>query len=318
MTQPTAGPEGPAVFSLVVPAEAAGERLDRVVAGALVDLSRARLQALIAQGKVAVDGQVAKASSRLKAGQRVTVEVPPAEPAMALAEDLPVAIVYQDADLLVVDKPAGMATHPAPGTARGTLVNALLAKVHDLSGIGGELRPGIVHRLDKDTSGLLVVAKHDRAHRALQAQIQARTAERRYQALVWGRLAQHQGVVDAPIARHPKDRIKMAVVAGGRHARTHYRVIEEFKDASLLELKLETGRTHQIRVHMAHIGHPVIGDPVYGKEPGPMRLSGQLLHAWHLSVDQPTTGERLTFEAPLPPEFERALAFIRRRGYWRG
>ena len=335
-----AGPQGPAAFghdrsepdperlpgegapraelTVEVPREAAGQRLDRFLVDAVPELSRARLQALIAAEGVRVDGKPARAALRLKGAERIDIRIPALEVASALPEDLPLEIVYQDADLAVVNKPAGMATHPAPGTPGGTLVNALLARIEDLSGIGGELRPGIVHRLDKDTSGLLVVAKNDRAHRALQAQIQAKTAIRRYLALVTGRLPDPTGSVEAPIARQPRDRVRMAVVPGGRRAVTHYEVVEEFKDASLLALTLETGRTHQIRVHMAHIGHPVIGDPVYSSAPTPMRLSGQLLHAWQLSFDQPRTGERLQFEVEPPAEFARALEFIRRRGFWRG
>ncbi len=305
-------------LTVQVPEDAAGQRLDRFLVEAVPDLSRARLQALIAAKMVVVDGKFARAALRLKGAECIDIRIPAPEAASACPEDLPLEIVYQDADLAVVNKPAGMATHPAPGTPGGTLVNALLSRIEDLSGIGGELRPGIVHRLDKDTSGLLVVAKDDRAHRALQAQIQAKTAIRRYLALVTGRLQEHTGTVEAPIARHPRDRVKMAVVPGGRRAVTHYEVVEEFKDASLLAVTLETGRTHQIRVHMAHIGHPVIGDPVYSGGPSPMRLAGQLLHAWQLSFDHPRTGERMEFEVAPPAEFARALEFIRRRGFWRG
>lgn len=305
-------------LTVEVPGEAAGQRLDRFLVDAIPALSRARLQALIAAQGVVVDGKSARAALRLKGAERIDIRIPVPEVASARPEDLPIEIVYQDADLAVVNKPAGMATHPAPGTPAGTLVNALLGRIDDLSGIGGELRPGIVHRLDKDTSGLLVVAKNDRAHRALQAQIQAKTAIRRYLALVHGRLPEHAGTVEAPIARHPRDRVRMAVVPGGRRAVTHYEVVEEFRDASLLALTLETGRTHQIRVHMAHIGHPVIGDPVYSSGPSPMRLAGQLLHAWQLSFDHPRTGERLQFAVEPPEAFARALEFIRRRGFWRG
>jgi len=261
-----------------------------------------------------VDGKAAKASYRLRGGERIEVAVPPPEPAQVAAESLALDIRYEDPDLLVVNKARGMATHPAPGTRSGTLVNALLACVTDLSGIGGELRPGIVHRLDKDTSGLLVVAKHDRAHRALQAQIQARTASREYLAICWGRFSAHEGTIDAAIGRHPRDRVRMAVVPSGRRAVTHYLVVEEFRDASLVALRLETGRTHQIRVHLAHLGHPIVGDPTYsGGRKSPIKVAGQMLHARRLAFAQPTTGARLVFEVEPPADFQRALDYFRRR-----
>jgi 23S rRNA pseudouridine1911/1915/1917 synthase len=290
----------------------AGLRLDKYLAESAPDLSRSRVQQLIEDGKVEVDGKAAKASQKLRGGERITVVVPPPEPTGVAPEDIPLDIRYEDADLVVINKPQGMATHPAPGTRRGTLVNALLARISDLSGIGGELRPGIVHRLDKDTSGLLVVAKHDRAHRALQAQIQAKSASREYLAVARGRLKVHEGTVDAPIGRHPKDRVRMAVLPDGRPAVTHFCVIEEMRDATLVHLKLQTGRTHQIRVHLAHLGHPIVGDPVYGTA-SPIKVPGQLLHAWRLSFDHPATGRRLTFEAAPPADFERALKFFRQR-----
>ncbi|MBU6427401.1 MAG: RluA family pseudouridine synthase [Cyanobacteria bacterium REEB65] len=305
-------------LELVVPPQIQGQRLDRYLVERVAEVSRSRLQALIDQGQVMVDDKPAKASLRLRGGERIRLTIPPAEPTTAQPEDLPLTILYEDSELAVVDKPSGMATHPAPGSPRGTLVNALLARLSGLSGIGGELRPGIVHRLDKETSGLLVVAKTDVAHRALQAQIQAKTAVRQYLALVAGRIDAAEGTIDAPIGRHPKERIKMAVVTTGRPARTHYRVLEAFRDASLVELTLETGRTHQIRVHLADSGHPVLGDRVYSHAPSPMRLSGQLLHAFRLDFDHPTTGQRMTFESSPPPEFARALDFVRRRGFWRG
>ncbi len=292
--------------------EAVGLRLDRFLASALPDMSRSRLQQLIAGGMVSVDGRPARASHKLRGGERIELEVPPPEPSSVAPEALDIDIRYEDADLVVVAKPQGMATHPAPGTRSGTLVNALLARIADLSGIGGELRPGIVHRLDKDTSGLLVVAKHDRAHRALQAQIQAKTAEREYLAIVFGRLKAPEGTIDAAIGRHPRDRVRMAVLPAGRRAVTHYRVLEELKDVSLIRLRLETGRTHQIRVHLAHLGHPIVGDPVYaGARKSPIKVPGQLLHACRLAFDHPGTGERMSFEAEPPAAFLRALSYFR-------
>lgn len=300
---------------LLVPSEAKGQRLDHYIAGHVPDVSRSRLQELIQAGSVLLDDRPAKPSSRLKGGERVTIDVPPPRELDVKPEAIPLDVVYEDADLLVVNKPQGMVTHPAPGAWEGTLVNALLHHCTDLSGIGGVARPGIVHRLDKDTSGLLVVAKSDLAHQSLSAQIAAKTARREYRAIVHGVMATHGGSVEAPIARHPSERIKMAVVPGGREALTHWQVAEAFRDASLLDLQLATGRTHQIRVHMAHLGHPIVGDPVYGpsKMPFPVKLSGQALHAFRLSFDHPRTGARMTFEAPLPERFEALLRYLRSR-----
>ncbi len=304
----------PALMAIDATSDAAGMRLDRFLVGAQQELSRTRLQALIDEGQVSVDGKPARSSYRLRGSERIAIVIPPPAPTGVGAEDLPLDIRYEDADLIVVNKAQGMATHPAPGTACGTLVNALLARTADLSGIGGELRPGIVHRLDKDTSGLLVVAKNDKAHRNLQAQIQARTARREYLAIAHGRFKSHEGTIDAAIGRHPKDRIRMAIVPSGRRAVTHFAVLEELREATYLELRLETGRTHQIRVHLAHLGHPIVGDPVYGaSRPSPIRVPGQLLHAWKLSFDHPRTGERMAFQADPPPEFNRALEYFRRR-----
>ncbi len=212
-------------------------------------------------------------------------------------------ILYQDGELAVVYKPSGMTVHPAPGNPDGTLVNALLARLDSLSGIGGELRPGIVHRIDKDTSGILLVAKNDRAHAALSEQIALHTVNRAYITLVEGRMKEISGVVDGPIGRHPVDRKKMAIVPGGKQARTHWRVLEQMQGASLLECVLETGRTHQIRVHMASLGHPVLGDPVYGRKTRWNIQGGQLLHAYRLGFTHPTTGERMIFEAPAEARF---------------
>ena len=241
------------------------QRLDVLLAEAM-EATRSRAAALIREGRVEVEGvRREKAGFEVKPGWRVCGEIPQAAPARAVAQDLPVRILYQDGELAVVYKPSGMTVHPAPGNPDGTLVNALLARLDSLSGIGGELRPGIVHRIDMDTSGILLVAKNDRAHAALSEQIALHTVNRAYITLVEGRMKEISGVVDGPIGRHPVDRKKMAIVPGGKQARTHWRVLEQMQGASLLECVLETGRTHQIRVHMASLGHPVLGDPVYGR-----------------------------------------------------
>lgn len=296
---------------LSVPPEAKGLRLDLFLLDQGLELSRSRLQELIATGAVTLDDRMAKASHRLKGGERVVLNLPPPRTLEVSAENIPLDILYEDADLLVINKPQGMVTHPAPGAWEGTLVNALLAHCQDLSGIGGIIRPGIVHRLDKDTSGLLVVAKNDAAHQSLSSQISAKTATRQYLAVVHGHMPTSEGHIEAPIARHPTERIKMAVVPDGRSALTHWRVLETFRDASLLELTLATGRTHQIRVHMAYKGHPIVGDPVYGpKVPFPVKLKGQALHAFRLAFDHPRTLERLVFEVPPPERFEALLRYL--------
>jgi len=228
-------------------------------------------------------------------------------------EEMDLDIYYEDRDVLVVNKPKGMVVHPAPGHSSGTLVNGLMAHCKDLSGINGVLRPGIVHRLDKDTSGLLVVAKNDESHLSLASQIKNRSVKREYQALVHGNVHLDQGTIDAPIARHPIHRKRMAVVDGGRRAVTHYTVIERFGDYSLLHLQLETGRTHQIRVHLSHANHPVVGDPVYGPKHAHFGLSGQLLHAWKLTFAHPATHQTMTFEASLPRHFQIVLNKLRQQ-----
>jgi 23S rRNA pseudouridine1911/1915/1917 synthase len=243
----------------------------------------------------------------------VEVIVPPSAPPELIAREMPLAIVYEDDELLVLDKPQGLVVHPAAGHSDDTLVNALLAHTGQLSGINGVERPGIVHRLDKDTSGLMVVAKTDRAHRSLQWQIQTKTARRDYLAVVWGSPKSDAGTVDAPLGRHPVHRQKMAVVEWGRPARTHWRVRERLGNCSLVEFSLETGRTHQIRVHSAHIGYPIVGDPLYSGAGAPVHLKGQALHAFRLAFDHPVFGERLAFEAPLPATMEKLLAHLRRR-----
>ena len=289
-------------------------RLD-VFAAEAADITRSRAGALIREGCVLVNGsRQAKAGCKLRAGDRVTVRIPKAEPASVEAEDIDLDILYQDADVAVVFKPSGMVVHPAAGNERGTLVNALLKHLDNLSGIGGEIRPGIVHRIDKDTSGLLLVAKNDHAHVSLSDQIRAHSVHRAYQAIVIGNLRDDEGFVDAPIGRHPTDRKRMAVVPGGREARTNWRVLERLRGATLIEARLTTGRTHQIRVHMASIGHPVLGDPVYGPKKSPYPVAGgQLLHAFQIGFVHPVTGEEMRFTAPPEPRFLEWLEKLRIR-----
>jgi 23S rRNA pseudouridine1911/1915/1917 synthase len=303
--------------------DGAGARLDRWLAEQLPDLSRARLQALIEDGHVLLDGRPAKASARIKAGQRLVVEVPAPVDAAPRPQDIPLAVVYEDPHLLVVDKPAGLAVHPGAGRPDGTLVNALLFRVRDLSGIGGVLRPGIVHRLDRGTSGLLVAAKDDVTHRGLAAQFAARTVEKEYLALVLGVPARREGHISAAIGRHPVQRKRMSVSPRvGREALTSYRVEEALDGAALLRVRIHTGRTHQIRVHLASLGHPVAGDREYGgtRTPPSRRarsrerlssLTRPALHAARLSFTHPSTGERLTFESPLPPDLAEVLEGLR-------
>ena len=293
-------------------ARADGERLD-VFAAALADVTRSRAGTLIREGRVRVDGAAqSKAGFKLKPGMAVRVEVPAAAPAAARAEDIDLEIVYQDADLAVVYKPSGMVVHPAAGNETGTMVNALLKHLDNLSGIGGEIRPGIVHRIDKDTSGLLLVAKNDRAHLSLSEQIKAHTVHRAYRAIVIGGMKQPSGTVEGPIGRHPTDRKRMAIVPDGREAVTHWSALEPLRGATLIEARLTTGRTHQIRVHMASIGHPVLGDPVYGPKKSPYPVDGgQLLHAYRIGFVHPRTGEELIFEADPEPRFTYWLEKLR-------
>ena len=318
-----------------------GQRLDQFVAGALAGATRAEAQRLIeaqpeSPAGVRVNGLRVKPNYRLRAGDQVVALRPQARPPAALPEVIPLDVVYEDSDLLVINKARGMVVHPAPGAEHGTLVNAVLAHAGDLSGIGGEMRPGIVHRLDKDTGGLLVVAKNDAAHRGLQAQIQAKTAARRYLALAWGIPTFTQAHVDAPIGRHPTDRKKMAVVTDPRYmaraAQTDLTVLETFSGVfTLLEAELQTGRTHQIRVHCAYIQHPVVGDPLYGGqrkipsnkfsserraalEEAIEALNGQALHAYSLAFTHPRTGESLAFEVPLPAPMQTLLSLMRENG----
>ena len=288
------------------------ERLDVFVAGA-AEITRSRAGALIKDGCVTADGAVqTKAGYKLRAGSPVTVRIPEAAPSSVEAEDIDLDVVYQDDDVAVVFKPSGMVVHPAAGNESGTLVNALLKHLDNLSGIGGEIRPGIVHRIDKDTSGLLLIAKNDRAHVSLSEQIKAHSVHRAYKAIVIGGFREDDGFVDAPIGRHPTDRKRMAIVPDGREARTHWQVLERLKGATLIEARLTTGRTHQIRVHMSSIGHPVLGDPVYGPKKSPYPVTGgQLLHAYRIGFVHPVTGEEMLFEAPPEPRFQHWLDKLR-------
>ena len=300
-------------YSALVTPDQDGERLD-VFAAALAGITRSRAGALIRQGSVVVDGAAqAKAGCRLKLGMAVRVALPPAAPVALQAEDIALDILYQDDDLAVVFKPSGMVVHPAAGNETGTLVNALLTHLDNLSGIGGEIRPGIVHRIDKDTSGLLLVAKNDFAHVALSGQIKAHTVKRAYRAIVIGGFKENEGTVEGPIGRHPTDRKRMAIVPGGRDATTHWTALEPLRGATLIEARLTTGRTHQIRVHMASIGHPVLGDPVYGPKKSPCPVQGgQLLHAFRLGFVHPRTGEEMLFEADPEPRFMYWLEKLRK------
>jgi 23S rRNA pseudouridine1911/1915/1917 synthase len=295
--------------------ELAGQRLDVALAKLEPGLSRAQVRRLVESGEVTVAGAAVKPAHRLKLGERIAGRVPPAEPVNVAAEALPLVVLFEDPDVIVIDKPAGLVVHPAPGHAGGTLVNALLHHCRDLSGVGGELRPGIVHRLDKDTSGVLVVAKNDRAHRSLAAQFKAHTVEREYLALVRGAPGAASGKVDAAIGRHPTDRKKMSTRAKrGRAAVTHFKVEEKLRGATLLRVRLETGRTHQVRVHLASIGLPVLGDPVYGggrAASAELGLTRQALHAARLGFVHPASGEMLRFESPLPADLAAALAALR-------
>ncbi|SHI52075.1 RluA family pseudouridine synthase [Desulfofundulus thermosubterraneus] len=292
--------------------ENAGERLDVFLAKENPDLSRSHIQRLIAEQQVTVNGEPARSSYRVKPGDEVVLKIPLPRELEVVPENIPLDIYYEDADVVVVNKPRGMVVHPAEGNYSGTLVNALLFHCRDLSGVNGIMRPGIVHRLDKDTSGLIMVAKNDFAHLELARQLKDRRVTRRYTALAHGNFKEDRGTVDAPIGRHSRDRQRMAVVGrGGRHAVTHYEVRERFGQYTLLELKLETGRTHQIRVHMAYLGHPLVGDLKYGPARPHFGLQGQFLHAATLGFHHPRWGEYLEFTAPLPGELVDILARLR-------
>ncbi len=288
----------------------AGERIDKALSNLHAEWSRSQIGNWITDGLVKVNGAEVKAKYKVKAGDIVEIEVPEAEPLEIVAEDLDLEIIYEDADVLVVNKPRGMVVHPAPGHTSGTLVNGLMHHCKDLSGINGVMRPGIVHRIDKDTTGLLMVAKNDVAHESLVNQLVNKTVTRKYTALVHGHIAHDKGTIDAPIGRDQKDRQKQAVVDSGKHAVTHFQVIERFGDYTLVECRLETGRTHQIRVHMNYIGFPLVGDPKYGPKKT-IDFGGQVLHAGVLGFEHPVTGEYLEFSVPLPEDFEQLLQSLR-------
>lgn len=293
-----------------VEARDAGERIDRYLARLVPGSSRSHLARLFSEGRVTLDGRPCRKNHRLRTGETVEmVFLPPESPEVG-PEAIPLSVLYEDRDIVVVDKPRGMVVHPAPGSPGQTLVNALLAHCGDLSGINGVLRPGIVHRIDKDTTGIIVAAKHDAAHRGLARQFHDHTITRRYTALVHGTIGGSAGRIEAPIGRDPRDRKRMAVTPGaGREACTHYRVLRRYPGFTLVELTLETGRTHQIRVHMEYIGHPVAGDPRYGpRRAAPGGVRGQLLHAGHLGFSHPVTGEPMEFQTPPPADFQSVLS----------
>ena len=292
------------------------ERIDALLARSLPGLTRSAAQRLLAQGAVTKDGAPVKKNYRTVPGDTFVVTLPDAAPSELVAQDLPLDVVYEDEDVIVVNKPSGLVVHPAPGHPDGTLVNALLHHCgSSLSGIGGEKRPGIVHRIDRDTSGLIIAAKNDAAHLGLSAQLSDHTLARTYECLVVGNLKEDSGTVDAPIGRHPSDRKKMAVVAGGRPAVTHWEVIARYAGVTHVRCRLETGRTHQIRVHMAYIGHPILGDTVYGAKKPVAGLTGQCLHAVGLRFIHPRTGQAVELHCPLPQVFHEQLRKLEKRVY---
>ena len=300
---------------MVFKAEVKGQRLDVFVVEHCPELSRSHVQKLIEQGMVLVDGAQRKANYKLRGTEEVQVSVPEADPITAAPEDIPLDILYEDKDIIVVNKARGMVVHPASGVYSGTLVNALLHHCQDLSGINGEIRPGIVHRLDKDTSGVMVCAKNDTAHLDLAEQIRTKTAHRTYWAIVHGNIKEEAGIIKGDIGRHPTDRKKMAIVReNGKPAVTHFKVLERFGEYTLVECKLETGRTHQIRVHMTSIGHPLVNDPKYGpKKSSPFAIQGQALHSLQLTLTHPVTKEEMTFTAPVPSDMEKILTGLRNK-----
>lgn len=293
---------------IALTSELDGMRIDQYLSAELQDLSRNYVQKLIVNGKVKVNDEVCLSKKLfVRVDDFIEVTIPDAEVLKIIAEDIPLDIVYEDDDVMVINKPQGMVVHPAPGNYSGTLVNALMFMADRLSSINGVIRPGIVHRIDKDTSGLLMVAKNDKAHEWLAHQLKEKTTIREYYAIVNGTLSKDQGTIDAPLGRHPQDRKKMAIVQDGRNAVTHYVVLERFKFHTLVKLNLETGRTHQIRVHMASIGHPIVGDPVYGLKTEKVKHEGQALHAKKIGFVHPTTHESVLFDSQLPEYFETLL-----------
>jgi 23S rRNA pseudouridine1911/1915/1917 synthase len=322
MTSPVARVGRTRRVEWTVPGDRRGDRLDQALTALLPEQSRAAVQRLIRGGHVTLEGRPARPAHRLTGGERIAVEIPPPAPSALDPEERSLDVLHEDADLLVINKPAGLTVHPGAGRAGGTLVNALLHHCRDLSGIGGVERPGIVHRLDRETSGVLVVAKHDRVHRDLAAQFKARQVRKTYRALVWGVPRAARGLVDAPIGRHPTARVRMAIRAEGRPARTSWEVIGNFDPVALLELHPETGRTHQIRVHLASLGHPIVGDRLYGGRRNPDTVQERLraalaaydglaLHALRLEFRHPRTDAPLAIEAPLPENFAALVQTLR-------
>lgn len=292
--------------------ENVGKRLDLFVSENEVDMSRSFVQGIIEKKQVKVNGQIKKSNYKLRVGDQVQVELAEPVELQVEAEDIPLDIIYEDSDVIVINKPQDMVVHPAPGNYTGTLVNGLLYHCKDLSGINGVIRPGIVHRIDKDTSGVLVVAKNDKSHNSLAMQLKDHSMKRTYYAIVEGIVKEEEGTVRTNIGRHPVERIKMAVVKDGKEAITNYKVLERFKSNTLVECRLETGRTHQIRVHMAHLHHPLIGDQVYGYKKQKFKLQGQALHAKNLGFIHPTTGEYMEFDSQLPEYFQDILDKLRK------
>ena len=301
-------------YTLVTEAGINGIRLDKYLSDRLPDsITRSFLQKLIKEEQVTVDGRLQKANYKLKPEQTIQIMIPPAEETAILPEDIPLDILYEDNDLLIVNKPKDMVVHPSAGHYTGTLVNAIMFHCKEsLSGINGEIRPGIVHRIDKDTTGSLIICKNDESHLKIAEQIKEHSVKRIYRGIVSGTLKESEGTVEGNIGRHPIDRKKMALVTkGGKPAITHYRVLEQFKNAAYMEFRLETGRTHQIRVHMASIGHPLLGDTVYGNAKNPYKLNGQTLHAMTIGFIHPTTGEYLEVSAPIPEYFNALIKKLR-------
>ncbi|MCB2288922.1 RluA family pseudouridine synthase [Clostridium sp. CS001] len=299
-------------FELKVDEESVGKRLDVFISNRFEDKSRSYIQGIIEGETVTVNGKCRKSNYKLKLEDFVTVEIPEAVELNIKAEEIPLDVLYEDSDVIVINKPQDMVVHPAPGNYTGTLVNALLNHCSDLSGINGIIRPGIVHRIDKDTSGALIVAKNDNAHNSLAVQFKEHSITRSYLAIVEGIIKTDEGTIDQPIGRHPKDRIKMGVVESGKKAVTHYKVVERFASHTLVECNLETGRTHQIRVHMAKIGHPLVGDLIYGYKKQSFNLKGQALHAKRLGFIHPSTNEYMEFISPLPDYFEKLIIRLRK------
>ncbi len=295
----------------IIVADISGIRIDKYLSDK-TELSRTRVQQLCDEGKVTIEGRPVKSSYKISENEEICVDIPDDEIPDVLPEDIPLDILYEDSDIIVINKPKGMVVHPAPGVTTGTLVNALMFHCKDLSGINGILRPGIVHRIDKDTTGCIVACKNDFAHLSVSRQLENKTCHREYMALVAGKIDHEEGVIDAPIGRDPRDRQRMAVTEkNSRQAKTHFKVIERFRDATLVDCTLETGRTHQIRVHMKFINHPVIGDPRYGSKCPYMDTQGQVLHAYRLTLVHPRSQKLMSFEAPLPKYFSDLLEIYR-------